>query len=82
MNRTIHKKELGLLSIPHGCGDEPLQRPCRQREPLVFPTDVGMNRKVTIPFSYHTSIPHGCGDEPLNDGVRDFRIEYSPRMWG
>ena len=48
----------------------------------MFPTCVGMNRKIPCFYNDISGVPHVCGDEPINEAGAAKRIACSPRVWG
>ena len=50
--------------IPHACGGEPSSPSPRRLSGLVFPTRVGVNRRIRGGAGRRLSIPHACGGEP------------------
>ena len=48
----------------------------------VFPTRVGVNRRIARRISPPTRIPHASGGEPDTATKHNVYVEYSPREWG
>ena len=53
-------------------------------EPLrpVFPTHVGMDRRMAMPATSPTRVPHARGDGPFTDYSETAEQTCSPRTWG
>ena len=49
---------------------------------VVFPTHVGMNRRLPPVRNDGAGIPHARGDEPKLEGKIEKMEAYSPRTWG
>ena len=49
---------------------------------FVFPTHVGMFRRMRAHGRQKSRFPHACGDVPFIRECQDKRDEFSPRMWG
>ena len=48
----------------------------------VFPTGVGMNRRLPPCARRAVGVPHGRGDEPCSSSCRAQSLWCSPRAWG
>ena len=48
----------------------------------VFPTHVGMDRRVRTRTRRRTGVPHARGDGPRDHGWLEIACECSPRTWG
>ena len=70
------------MGIPHACGGEPFAGVMIGPSSCVFPTRVGVNRKIAHFAGAGAGIPHACGGEPNNPGALTPPELYSPRVWG
>ena len=48
----------------------------------MFPTYVGMNRKLDEGIELKGYVPHVRGDEPMTTEAVTGAVECSPRTWG
>ena len=48
----------------------------------MLPTQVGMNRDLTVDNSVTPYAPHAGGDEPILDRTAKAVAQCSPRRWG
>ena len=68
--------------MPHAGGDEPKNGRAYFAQDVVCPTQVGMNRWMSVALPAYASMPHAGGDEPHSADLGDIAAEYAPRRWG